>query len=405
MICGKCNQFNEEGNLFCVKCGETLSAIPNLPQTVIAPPPHSPNVPRTEEYPNLNNQDRLSQPTVFIAGANYNTNQDNFQNSQANYQHSQQNFQPSMPSYQQSFPYIQQPPTRKKSRAGLWIGLGLMFALILGGGAIGGFLLLNKPLTKSEVLPDHLGMFFQNADKTQINEIKKQDFTSALTGKDSILKDGGLPEIESKPNFVLYSDGTDIPLADLKFVDLDSINKDGSLKQIEFKAAPFAGKPEMKRIWFDENLAKGKYAFAVFDGYFDEGKHKFWAVEVKNSDKNDNGGLAKTMNLDLKNKNATTQKTSDSNSSTNVVTETKVPAPSNSTVAYCTSNNVVLRSGASQNTTKIGSLYKGQKLYVMQYSSQYEYFTDKNGRELYANYAYIQTESGKRGWVYTAYIK
>jgi hypothetical protein len=407
MNCPKCNIFNEQGNLFCVNCGETLSVASNLPQTVISNQNLTPNEPRTEEYPSIYGQNSVSQPTVHSGIPNYNTNQNYYQNPQANHQYSQPNFQPSMSNFNPSLPYI--PPPAKKSRAGLLIGLGLLVVLFLGGGAIGTFLLINKPLTKTETLPEHLGMFFQNADKTQISELKKQDFTNTLTAKDTILKDGGLSETEAKPNIILYSDGKDIPLADLKVVDLESINKDGTMKQIEYKAAPVEGKPEMKRIWFNENLAKGKYAFAVFDGYFDEGKHKFWAFEVKNSDRSDNDDLAKSASLNLKNKSVTPQKTtepaSNSNVSVETKTDTKVPAPSNSTVAYCTSNNVVLRSGASQNTGKIGSLYRGQKIYVIQYSGNYETFVDKNGREFYANYAYIQTESGKRGWVYTAYIR
>lgn len=405
MNCPKCNIFNEQGNLFCVNCGETLTAVSNLPPTVVSNQNPSANSQPTEQFPSIYSQESVSQPTVYSGTPNYNTNPNSYQNSQIKFPQSPPNYQPSMTGFNPSIPYPA--PPVKKSRAGMWIGLGFLLVLILGGGAIGAYLLINKPFTKSEILPDHLGMFFQNAEKTQISEIKKQDFTNALTGKDTILKDGGLPEIESKPNIVLYSDGTDIPLSDLKVVDLDSINKDGSMKQIEYKAAPIEGKTEMKRIWFNENLAKGKYAFAVFDGFLDEGKHKFWAFEVKNSDKNDNGNLAKSVNLDLKNKNSTTVKTSESNtnSNANVVTETKVPAPSNATVAYCTSNNVVMRSGASQNTAKIGSLYRGQKIYVIQYSNNYETFINKDGRELYANYAYIQTEGGKRGWVYTAYIK
>jgi uncharacterized protein YgiM (DUF1202 family) len=65
----------------------------------------------------------------------------------------------------------------------------------------------------------------------------------------------------------------------------------------------------------------------------------------------------------------------------------------------------VLRSGPTQLSGKIGNVRMGQKLYVIEYSDRYETFITKDGRELNSNYAYVQTESGKRGWVYAAFIK
>lgn len=416
MNCPKCRTFNESSNLFCINCGETMRLTANPPPTMMSPPasqnfPQS-NIP-TQDYPSLSNRigDLQSSPTIFTPNPNFNQSQPNYNQSQQNFNQSQQNFNPSMGNFNPSMTGFNpslayQAPPRKKSRAGLWIGLSFLFVLLLGGGIVAAVVLMNKTTTGTEALPEHLGMFFQNGDKTTVNEIKKQDFSNALDGKEQMLKDSALPTVEEKPNLILYSDGKDIPLNDLKLIQLDSMTGDGAMKQIEFKAAPVEGKPEMKRIWFPDGLANGKYAFALMDGFFDEGKHKFWAFQVSGAKKTDNGDLAKSITIGLKPKAAkTTTTTTVSNTNSNVVEQPKVPPPPSATTVYCTSNNVVLRSGSSQNTAKIGSLFRGQKLYVISYSGEYETFVSKNGQTLYSNYAYVQTESGKRGWVYAAYIK
>jgi len=77
-----------------------------------------------------------------------------------------------------------------------------------------------------------------------------------------------------------------------------------------------------------------------------------------------------------------------------------VPPPAGSTTATCVSNNVILREGPSQSTAKKGKLSSGQRLYVINYSSNYETF-----RNMTSNYAYVQTESGQTGWVYAKYIR
>ncbi|MEJ7743962.1 MAG: hypothetical protein WKF73_16370 [Nocardioidaceae bacterium] len=40
--------------------------------------------------------------------------------------------------------------------------------------------------------------------------------------------------VEGKPNLILYSDGKDIPLADLKLVQLDTIKDDGQFETDKF---------------------------------------------------------------------------------------------------------------------------------------------------------------------------
>jgi hypothetical protein len=402
MICPKCNTINENSNMFCVNCGETILSTANIPHTLMAPDSEESMMPTQVLHtpPNLN-EDYLSSPTVMAGQPpNYNQSQANYNQSQANYNQSQANFQPSMAGFNPSIPYIP-PQPRPQSRLGLWIGIGVFLVLLLGGGIVGAVLLLNKSPKSSEALPDHLGMFFQNTEKTSVEEIKKQDFTNALEGKDKLLKDDSMPAVESRPNLILYSDGKDIPLNDLKLIQLDSVKADGTMKQIDFKATPIDGKPEMKRLWFPENLAKGKYAFALLDGFFDDGKHKLWAFQVKDSDKTDNGSLVRETSVTLKNK--TNNSNSNTSSNTEITKATPppaVPPPTGARTAYASTNNLVIRGAPSLSAQKVGGLRRGQKIYILGYSNNYDYW---NGME--GTWANIQTESGQRGWVFSPLIK
>ncbi len=402
MICPKCNTINENSNIFCVTCGVTLTPIANVPQTLLPNVSQSAMPTQSFQAPQNQNDDYLSSPTV-IAGHQPNPNQSqaNYYGSQANFNQSQPNFNPSMAGFNPSIPYIP-PQSSPKSRLGLWIGLSVLIILLLGGGIVGAIVLMNKTKVSSEALPDHLGMFFQNNEKTAVEEIKKQDFTNALDGKDKILKDESIPTVESKPNLILYSDGKDIPLGDLKLIQLDSVKSDGTMKQVDFKATPVEGKPEMKRLWFPENLAKGKYAFALIDGFFDDGKHKLWAFQVKNSDKTDNGNLLKDLTVTLKNKSKNIN-SSNSNTETTRVSPTPKPSvvpPVGARTAYAASNNVVVRAAPSLTAQKIGGLKRGQKIFVLSYSDNYD-----NWNGLEGTWANIQTESGQRGWVFSPLIK
>lgn len=365
MICQKCSTVNDDANAFCVNCGEVFRSTANLPPTILSNSNSSQTPNEFLSQPSNQQDGFLSQPTVF-GGHQPQFHQSlppNYNASQAQFNQPPVNFQPSMASFNPSIPFIppQAPP---KSRLGLWVGIGAVCLLLLVGGIVGAILLMNKTTTAKEALPDHLGLFFQNADKTSIDEIKKQDFMNGFEGKDKILKDDSIPALESKPNLILYTDGKDIPLSDLKLILLDSIKTDGTMKQLDFKAAPIDGKPEMKRLWFDENLAEGKYAFAVLDGSFDEGKHKFWAFQIKESDKSDNNNLLKDLTVSLKNK--SNNKTTETPKPTPKPT---VPQPVGSRTAYASTNNIVIRSAPSLDAAKVGSLRRGQKIYVLGYSN------------------------------------
>ncbi len=400
MNCPKCNNQNDDTNVFCINCGETFLTSANLQQTMLSPMPAPETLMPTQIFQSLGNQtpDYQSDPTVFAPHPNFNQ-------SNANYNQSNANFNPSLVGFNPSIPFIPpQPPP--KSRLGLWLGLGVLLLLLIGGGIVAAVFLINKPVSSTEMLPDHLGMFFQNSDKTSVEELKKQDFTNGLEGTDKLLKDDAMPTLESKPNLILYSDGKDIPLSDLKLIQLDSIKTDGTMKQIDYKATPVEGKPEMKRLWVAENLAKGKYAFALIDGSFDDGKHKFWAFQVKTSDKTDNANLVKETNVSIKNKsNKSDSKNTNANTDTEVAKVTPTPKPViappvGARSAYSVTNNVVVRAAPGLGAQKVNSLRRGQRVYILGYSSNYDYW---NGLE--GNWANIQTESGQRGWVFSPLLR
>ncbi len=382
MNCPNCNTINAKDNLFCVSCGGHLAPpteVKNtdLPATVIGANVSPPTQFYTPNTPNDRADSPDSIPTAFGVSPQFN---------------------PSMQNFNPSFSYPGMQPVKKNNAKFIWLG-ALAFLLLIGGG-IGAFFIINRQSASAEILPDHLGMFVQNRDKNGISEISKQDFANAVTAKDDLLKNESLPTVEGKPNLILYSDGKDIPLNDLKLVQLDTIKDDGSLKQINYHALPVEGKPEMKRLRVPDGLANGKYAFALLDGFLDEGKHKLWAFQVKNADKSDNGDLAKAITISLKPKSSPTPPPVGKQQNIPAPQNPAVPPPSGGRVAYVISGNVVLRGGPSQATSKIGALYRGQKVYVIEYSSQYESFGS-----LYSNFAHIQTDNGKRGWVYAEYIR
>jgi hypothetical protein len=363
MNCPNCKTGNESGNIFCVNCGTTLT-VPGPEIRADAEPNASP----APESLNSVETSVFSSPVQGSPNPRVTYTPPNSYNTGA---------------------------ARGSSSKALWFVIAGLALLIAAGGA---YYLLNIQRTSAEALPEHLGMFLQSADKQKVEEIKKQDFTNALDGKDGLLKDDTLPTVDPNPNLILYSDGKDVPINDLRLIQLDTIKNDGTLKQLDFQAAPVEGKPEMKRLRIPDGVANGKYAFALLDGYLNEGKHKFWAFQVKNSGKSDNGNALKATTVSMKPK--TPQLTAPNpNLAANPV-KPAAPPPPGGTAATCISNNVVLRYGPSQTTAKIGKLYNGQKLYVISYSDRYETFGNK-----YSNYAYVQTESGERGWVYAAYIR
>src|SRR5690606_268633 len=121
----------------------------------------------------------------------------------------------------------------------------------------------------------------------------------------------------------------------------------GNVRQIEFQAVPVEGKRAMKRIKFPNGVANGKYAFAVFEGSLDDGKHRLWPLQIENSTKADNNDIAKALSVGLS-KDAPANANTNSNASNATPNPTPAPkptvtAPVGSTVAFCNSSNVIVR--------------------------------------------------------------
>jgi hypothetical protein len=368
MNCPNCKTINEPGNIFCVDCGATFTPTGSEVRVNVDSTPQ-------QNYPPSYNSSPSIETSVFSTSPG--------------------NSNPSLSYAPQPSANVQ--GARASNNKMLWLIIAGLLVLLLAGG---GYFVFNSQRLSAEVLPEHLGMFVQSSDKQKVDEIKKQDFANALDGKDILMKDETLPSLDQSPNLVLYSDGKDIPINDLRLIQLDTIKSDGTLKQLDFQAAPVDGKPEMKRIRVPDGIANGRYAFALFEGYLNEGKHKFWAFQVKNSSKSDNGDALKATSVSLKPKTGAAVLPGANPMIAASIPKPVVPPPPGGTAAVCISNNVILRDGPSQSTAKKGKLYDGQRLYVMSYSDRYETFGNK-----YANYAYIQTESGDHGWVFSAFIK
>lgn len=378
MLCPTCRTINDNENIFCVNCGLTIVENPGVG---ISSPPNdqSPTVAFGEE-----GNDYPSVQTQFVQHPNLNRPAPNFQQS--------------TPAINTTIPQFNTEIGSKRKKTWLFVMLGILGVLILGG--IGIVLLIKPNVQTGELLPEHLGMFYQNKEKNQITELRKFDSQSILDAKDKLVKDESLPVVDERPEMILYADSNEVPVADVKLIQLESVKNDGTMKYIEFQASPIDGKPAMKRLKFAGSLAIGKYAFTRFDGYFDEGKHKFWAFEIKNSEKKDNGSLAKETVVAVKPKqvgNSQAQKPAAVNLPPAPKPEVIVPAGAR--VGYCNTSDVRIRSSPSLNAKVINKLVPRQRVFVMQYSDNTDYWKGTQ-----ANWAYIQTESGKSGWVFSPFI-
>jgi uncharacterized protein YgiM (DUF1202 family) len=140
-------------------------------------------------------------------------------------------------------------------------------------------------------------------------------------------------------------------------------------------------------------LANGKYAFALMDGFINDGTHKFWAFRVLNATKSDNGEALKASSLQVK-------PAASPAAPARQPAAPSVPPPPGATLARSATNNLVLRSGPSQSSPKIRNLGSGEQVYILEYSSNSEVFKGTVSR-----YALVQTMNGQRGWVFAAYLK
>jgi hypothetical protein len=366
MKCPKCGTENNADYVFCVNCGTSITASHGGSGQSF---PTTPYLHDNESVPTAVYPGRTPPPTT--------------------------NFDPL-------------PPVKKRSIWPWLLALGVLGLIVVAGG-VGVFLFVMQKggsVGGNSTLPDHFGMFIIDQNGAKVNEIAKVESTNVLGSKDALLTDAAKSRSAGAPDVILYAEGSDIPLSDLKFVDLGSIEDNGNLRQIEFQAVPVDGKRAMKRIKFPNGVANGKYAFAVFEGSLDDGKHRLWPLQIENSTKADNADIAKTLSIELSGKTSPDANSNSNSNVNNAVLNTPTPAPKptvtapvGSTVAFCNSANVIVRAEPGLEAKRLTMLKKGQRVFVIRYSDNTDMW-----KGVESNWAYIQTESGSRGWVFTPFI-
>lgn len=267
-------------------------------------------------------------------------------------------------------------------------------ALVFIGVVISYFIF--SPKKSKVVMPDHFGIFIRST--ASLSELRRGEYRDVMQARSAMMADSSLPKVDAKPVFILYSEAQDIPVSDLKLLQLDSVDASGRVSYWNYQVAPVDGHPGMKLLRVASGLANGKYSFALVNGFMDDGNHKFWPFEV-NGDAVVSTDVPQIATIPLKPKPVATP---------NAVAQAPVrppvpplPLPTGAVIAYCTANNVVLRSYPGLNGPKIGSLSSGQRLYVLQLSSNYDTW-----RGITANWAYVQPEnSAVRGWVFTHFVR
>src|SRR5260370_21481922 len=140
------------------------------------------------------------------------------------------------------------------------------------------YLALTRAKKQAGSLPDHYGIFVRAKDA--LTELQRREFRNVIEGRDNMIGDSSLARAEAKPTLILYAEGQDIPVSDLKLVQLDSVDPSGKLSYWNYQVAHVEGHPGMKEIRVASGLAGGKYAFALISGFMDEGSHKFWPFQV-----------------------------------------------------------------------------------------------------------------------------
>lgn len=295
----------------------------------------------------------------------------------------------SSPNFQPASAYVSGP---KPGNRLLWIAIGALAPLLVAGGI---FVLLSKN-GATGTLPDHLGLFAQNSDRKELSEVGKQDVTNALQARTDLLKNDSLPILDPSPNLILFSDSQAVPVNDLRLIQLDTIGADGSMKQLDFQVAPVEGKPDMKRIRVPAAMANGKYAFALLDGYLNDGKHKFWAFQVRNSSKSDNGDALKGSSVGLK----PTPPPAARPAVPAPVTAARAAPPAPGNTAVSITDYLILRAGPGQSYPKLGNIARGESVYIMAYSTNTESFKGRS-----SPFAQVRTGDGRTGWVFSAFLR
>jgi Bacterial SH3 domain len=319
MPCPNCQLLNNQGDFFCLGCGNSLidasqsSVFPNTPQN------QSPFSVRNPQV--LPVKSNLTRNLLFAAG-------------------------------------------------------GSLFVILLGVGLFFGIAFINK----KPLLPNHLGFFVRkDGGLEELRKIESKDF---LSEKSDLFNQDSIADVSAKPAIIVYSD-TIIPVDKLKLVALDSIKDDGSFQFIDYQLSPVEGQTEMKELRVPENLADGKYAYVVFDGYLNDGNHKFWVFQVSD---NQSKETASFQNASVELKPVSTP-------------QSTVSPAAEASSGFCNNRNVLLRSSPSLLANPIGKIQSGQRVNVVQTSSNYDYW-----HGIRSNWAYIKTPDGRSGWMFHHFV-
>jgi hypothetical protein len=290
-------------------------------------------------------------------------------------------------------------PARRKSPSWPIFVIAAIALIIMGG--LGYYFLLRQDKQQADALPDHFGIFAR--DKDALRELQRRDARNVLDERDALLKDDSLPLVGPKPTLILYSEAQDIPTSDLKLVQLDTIDTSGQVRYWNYQVAPVEGHAGMKQIRIAGGLRSGKYAFALFNGFMEDGKHRLWPFQVGDGAP-EPSATPQVATLQVKPKAPPTPTPVVTPTSTPAIQPTLPPAPpvppQGSTIAYCNTDNVVLRADHRLDAEKVDRLSRGQRLYVINLSTNYDTW-----RGITSNWAYVQPD-GKttRGWVFTYFI-
>lgn len=289
--------------------------------------------------------------------------------------------------------FAQQTPVKQES---VFTSPVAIVFMVLAAVAVGIFIYKSASSLESDknssrkAAPDHFGIFIINGTSGALQELRRSDYGNLLDAKTSLTKDSSLGVSEPKDDFFLYYDSKEVPVSSLRLVLIDSINKDGSLKEVKFQASPNEGTADLKTLRVPNGLANGRYAFALLDEFFNAGSHKLWAFEVRSGSGTQTNTDVLSSVIPMKGG----EKTSGAFQVASI--------PPVSGWATCNSNYAVFRTEPSQHggsSTKIRNLYRGESVYVLEYSSNIEQFNGK-----LAPFANIRTENGEVGWVWAGLL-
>lgn len=293
------------------------------------------------------------------------------------------------------FPGIAPLPTQGKNRTGLYV----LSALLLVSMGVGAYFLFSTK-NAGGPWPDHLGLFARQSGG--LTELPRKDFTNLVKGCDELAKDAALPVTTGQVTMILYAQAQDTPASDLKLVQVDSIEKDGKARYWNFQVAPASGRPDMRELKVAGGLPSGKYAFALINGFADEGTHKLWPFQVKDGVAQPSE-TAQTITLSVKPKTPEVKPGGVATAPPGSMASAPAgprPLPPIGGYAYPITGNVLLRGAPSLSGAKVDKLARGQSLLVLGYSDNTDIWRGQQAR-----WILVRTDYGVTGYVFSGLVR